>query len=216
MSALDFRLNRVFSAPLARVLLALPLTPNQVTSASLACGIAAGWLFSRGRYGTSLAAAALYVLAGVLDNCDGEIARRKGLGSVFGAWFDIGADLVVDAAVFIGIAASMLGIGDDKPVLAVLALCLFGAAAHAALVVLEKLRGFGPAAYGAANPDREGRRFFLFPLFDALREGDTAWLVLAFALAGKAHTLLWYGAAYLNLLWAAALAMNFRHVFRAR
>jgi phosphatidylglycerophosphate synthase len=215
VSALDFRLNRVFSAPLARLLLATPLTPNHVTCLSLASGIGAGCLFSVGRFETSVAAALLYVLACLFDNCDGEIARKKNLGSAFGAWFDIGADLIADVAVFTGIAFSMFGRGDDANVGLFLALCVSGAVMHCALVVLEKLRGFGPAAYGAPNAGRSAKLAFL-KLFDALREGDACWLVLLFALAGQAHTLLWYGGVYMQVLWVVALLMNRKHLFGPR
>lgn len=215
MSTLDFRLNRLFSTPLASVLLATPLTPNQVTCLSLLSGLAAGWLFSYGHTKTSIVAALLYVLACLLDNCDGEIARKKNLGSAFGAWFDIGADLLTDIAVFTGIGLSMLGRGDDANVALFLALCLSGAAIHCVLVVLEKLRGFGPAAYGAPNTQGSARLSF-FKLFDALREGDACWLVLLFALAGKAHTLLWFGGIYMQILWITALLMNRRVLFAHR
>lgn len=213
MTSLDFRLNRVFSTPLARLLLKTPLTPNQVTCLSLASGMAAGFFFSKGRYETSLIAAGFYILACLLDNCDGEIARTKKLSSVFGGWFDIVADFFADTAVFTGIAISMLGRGDDTNVLLFLFLCLSGATIHCGLVVLEKLRGFGPAVYGNPNARTAGSVRF-FKLFDALREGDACWLVLVFALAGESHTLLWFGGVYMQVLWTTALYLNRKQFFR--
>src|SRR5262245_34908291 len=134
---LDFRLNRIFSDPLAALLLSTPLTPNQVTCLSMASGITAGALFSFGDYAHSLAAAIFYVLAALLDNCDGEIARSKGLGSTFGAWFDIAADFVTDISLFIGVALSQWNRGNDQGVGLFLILCLSGAILHCALVVIE-------------------------------------------------------------------------------
>ena len=215
MTQLDFRLNRVFSNPLARLLLKTPLTPNQVTCLSLLAGITSGCLFSYGDYLHSVAAAAFYVLAALLDNCDGEIARTKGLMSVFGGWFDIGADLIADTAIFTGIALSMLGNGDDKNILIFLALCISGSALHCAVVVIEKLRGFGPAVHGSPNAGRPAS-MALFKLFDALREGDSCWIVLIFAFIGMAHTLLWFGGVYMQILWITALALNLRVHFTRR
>jgi len=204
----DFRLNRVFSVPLTRLLLNLPVTPNQVTVASLACGVAAGALFSQGRYGASLAGALLYQLACVLDNCDGEIARAKGLGSVFGAWFDIVADFITDVCLFGGLALGVLRHSPDSNALFFGGLCLLGAAAHFTLVLVEKIKGFGPAVFGTPNPGRHGP---LWVFFDCLREGDASLLVLLFALAGKSHTLVWLGALYMQALWIGALLANFRY-----
>ncbi len=210
MSVSLWRPNRLLSTPLTRVLLPLPVTPNQVTVASLLAGVAAGCLFARGHYGSSVAAALVYQLACVLDNCDGEIARAKKMGSALGAWLDIATDFLTDVSVFTGIALGMSAGGWTPEVAVMWGLCLFGISAHLALVVAEKLRGFGPAEFGTPNPDGAARQGVLFKLFDSLREGEAAWLVLGFALAGKAHTLLWFGAAYLQVLWISALFMN-RH-----
>ena len=46
----EFRLNRLLSRPLTRMLLRTPLTPNQVTTLTLVLGIFSGWLFSQGAY----------------------------------------------------------------------------------------------------------------------------------------------------------------------
>ena len=212
--AKDFRLNRVFSEQLTPLLLRLPVTPNQVTLLSLACGILAGFLFARGTYFPSLWGAACYELACILDNCDGEIARAKNLGSVFGGWLDIGADFLTDLSLFIGIGYSVLKNGaEPKFVAGALGLCLFGTLMHCSLVVLEKYRGFGPAEFDVPHPAVKYRERFFFKFFDALREGDASWLVVAFAAAGKASYLLWFGAGYLQVLWVSALLLNFKHLF---
>lgn len=209
----DFRLNRVFSSTLTPWLLRLPVTPNQITSASLALGIAAGVLFSRGTYGWSLAAAACYELGSILDNCDGDVARAKNLGSEFGAWFDIAADIACDIALFAGLAIGVRRWWPGAPAMPFLAACLFGSAMHFTLVIVEKLRGFGPAVFEASNPDREGRRDPFFIVMDALREGDSSWIVVLLALAGKSDLLLWIGAFYMQVLWISAFFLNFKYLF---
>lgn len=217
----EFRLNRLFSVPLTRLLLKTPLTPNQVTGLSMGFGLAAAFLFSKGTYWDSVAAAFLYQAACLLDNCDGEIARAKNLSSRLGEWLDIAADLVTDAALFTGIAFGMFrqqaeGLPANAsvagPVTFFLVLCLSGALGHFALVVLEKRRGFGPAVFEKAPRGGTPLKNALFILFDCLREGEGSWFVIAFALLDKMPYLLWFGGVYMQILWISALILNFRRL----
>jgi phosphatidylglycerophosphate synthase len=210
----DFRLNRLFSRPLTGLLLRAPVTPNHVTTVSLALGLAGGWLFSQGTYAQTLAASFCYQLAVVLDNCDGEIARAKNLGSPFGAWYDIFADFVTDISLFAGLALGVLRAGVEGPVALFAMLCLSGGVMHLALVVIEKIRGFGPAAFAAPHPDHAHRRNPFLTVFDSLREGDASWFVVLFAAFGRPEWLLWAGGIYMQVLWLAAFALNFRWLFR--
>ena len=209
----EFRLNRLFSRPLSGLLLKTPVTPNHITTVSLAAGLAAGWFFSQGSFRDGLWGAFLYQLAVILDNCDGEIARAKNLGSTFGAWYDIFADFVTDFSLFAGLALGALRAQAEGPVLLFAALCLTGGLMHLSLVVLEKLKGFGPAAYAAPHPEHSTRKNPFLTLFDSLREGDSSWFVVLFAATGHAVWLLWFGGVYMQVLWLAALVMNFRWLF---
>lgn len=209
----EFRLNRLCSKPLTAALLKTPLTPNQITLTSLAFGIFAGTLFSRGLYGFSVAAAVSYQLAMILDNCDGEIARAKNMRSTLGGWLDVIADIGSDLALFLGVGFGMLEQKAEGPVVLFMALCLSGAVIHFLLVIVEKLKGFGPAVFEAPHPEHETRKNTALNVFDALREGDAAWFVLALALAGQAPLVLWIGGVYMQLLWVTALAVNFRWTF---
>ena len=212
----DLRLNRVLSRPLTRLLLKTPLTPNQVTLLSLACGLAAGYFFSLGRYAASLAGAAGYQLAVVLDNCDGEVARAKNMRSSLGGWLDVLVDILNDLALFTGVALGLRRQGIPGPVWLFLALCLSGAAIHCLLVVLEKVKGFGPAVFESPHPEQGQRRDFWLTLFDALREGEASWFVVLFACAGQTQYLLWAGGVYMQALWIGAALVNFRRVFGGR
>ena len=92
-------------------------------------------------------------------------------------------------------------------------LCLSGALMHFFLVILEKLKGFGPAVFGAPHPEHQERKGFFLNVFDALREGDAAWFVLFFALLGQAPVILWAGGIYMQVLWIGAAFINFRWIF---
>lgn len=212
----EFRLNRVFSNPLSRILLRTPLTPNHVTTLSVTLGISAGCFFALGTYGASLTGAFLYQLAVILDNCDGDIARAKKLGSVFGGWYDIFGDIITDLSLFGGVALGAWRSGVAGPVPLFAALCLSGALLHLSLVILEKLRGFGPAVHAAPHPEHGTRKNVLLNIFDCLREGDSSWFVVIFALAGRTEWLLWAGGVYMQALWLSAFVLNFRWLFLAK
>ena len=101
-----FPLTRQLAYRITPFLLRLPVTPNQVTAASLLTGLAGTACFLFGQWGWGIFGALLIVLSYTLDYCDGEIARCKNLVSPFGEKFDDIADSLVDSVFFI-----MLGIG---------------------------------------------------------------------------------------------------------
>ncbi|MBI3251879.1 MAG: CDP-alcohol phosphatidyltransferase family protein [Candidatus Omnitrophica bacterium] len=210
----DFRANRLLSKPLTAIFIRTPLTPNHVTALCLASGIAGGFLFSMGRSDLSAAAAFFYCLAVILDNCDGEIARAKNLRSRFGEWFDIAADFLNDNALFIGVAAGLIRTHETGPVLLFLFLALTGTGMHFLILIAEKLKGFGPAVFENPSPAAGGPRNFLLKTFDALREGEASWLVLALALLGKTSAILWLGGIYMQALWLSAAFLNLKWLAR--
>jgi phosphatidylglycerophosphate synthase len=85
--------------PFERALVRARVTPNQVTLAGLvgscaaAAALAAGW-FDAGGW--------LYLAVGILDLCDGRIARATGRASRAGAFCDSVADRWSECAIFAG------------------------------------------------------------------------------------------------------------------
>lgn len=104
-----FPVVRHLSKYVTPVLVASPVTANQVTTASLLAGLAASWCAAQGTHGWAVAAGALMVVCYVLDNCDGEIARQKNQCSTFGMHYDTFVDWAVHAAFFVA-----LGIGAER------------------------------------------------------------------------------------------------------
>jgi archaetidylinositol phosphate synthase len=104
----DQRLARASLRPLIWA----SITPNQITTLSLAIGLLAAFLYTRGGWAAHLGAACL-VLSLWLDHADGELARSTGRTSAFGHYYDLAADCCVLVAVFvgIGIGEGMLGFG---------------------------------------------------------------------------------------------------------
>jgi len=209
----NFQINRFLSRPLSAALLKTPATPNQITCASLGFGILSGLLFSAGTYTSSLAGALLFVCAAVLDNCDGEIARAKKMGSAFGAWLDVVTDILKDLAFFAGLSWGLLQQGVLGPIPQAWLLCTGGSVINVAIVILQKTKGFGPAVFNQPNPKGADRENIWYKITEALREGDSTWLVVILALFGRTDWLLWASALYINILWISAVGMNYKWLF---
>ena len=88
-----------------RPLIATPITPNQITTFSLAIGLFAALLFVQGGWALHVGAAC-FVLSFWLDHADGELARMSGSTSSFGHYYDLAAGGAVLMALFFG-----MGIG---------------------------------------------------------------------------------------------------------
>lgn len=82
-------------------LLPLRVPPPAVVAAAGAAGIAAALALARGEL---VAAATLVVLKTVLDNADGQLARASNRVTAFGRYLDSELDLLVNAALFAGLA----------------------------------------------------------------------------------------------------------------
>src|SRR5262249_11328873 len=94
--SVDGPLTRLFqrriSQGISRVLLPLPVSPNLMTTVSLAIGLAGAGLLATTETPTRVLGAATFVFATIVDGCDGEIARSKLLESEFGRLYDTAVD----------------------------------------------------------------------------------------------------------------------------
>ena len=95
-----FPLVRHLSYRLTPILLNTSLTPNQVTSISMAMGLIGAACFIFGNLIMGIIGALLLTASYTFDNCDGEIARIKKMSSEFGAKLDDMSDWIVDASFF--------------------------------------------------------------------------------------------------------------------
>ena len=101
-------LNRRVSRPLARLLSHTPVTPNQVSVASLVVALAAFVGFAYGYY---IAAALLVQASSIVDGVDGDLARLKHMTSAFGGFMDSVLDRSADAFIIMGL--TIWAAGDD-------------------------------------------------------------------------------------------------------
>lgn len=116
------------------------LTPNQVTTFSLALGVLTAAAFATGERWGLIAGAVLLQLAFTFDCVDGQLARYTRQFSKLGAWLDSVFDRAKEYIVFAGLAIGASRTGDSVWLLAGAALMLqtmrhmfdfsFAAAAH--------------------------------------------------------------------------------------
>lgn len=121
----DQRIARLMVKPLART----PITPNQLTLATLAIALAGAGLLASGGARAANWGAGLFVLARFLDHFDGELARLKAQSSRLGYYLDYVAGALSYAALFAGIGWGLAGGG-----LGTWAYALGGAGAASALI----------------------------------------------------------------------------------
>jgi phosphatidylglycerophosphate synthase len=170
--------NRRLSGLLTRLLVRLPLTPNQITLGSLLIGLVACWFFWQGGYWHSVFAALIYQVSVIVDLSDGEVARLKFMQSHLGAWLDSICDSIVYAGIFLAIALA-LSRQDHTHVL------WAGTAAAISVFICLNLD-----AYLLMKRDAEGTSNASSSLTDKLANVDTFQIVLfLFIFSGQ---LLWF------------------------
>jgi len=87
--------------PFVGMLLAIGLSADHLTVLGFALSIAAGGEFATGRF---RAASTLALLSGLCDIVDGQLARKSGKVTRFGAFFDSTLDRIAEGALFAGLA----------------------------------------------------------------------------------------------------------------
>jgi len=212
-----FPLIRHISLPVSRFLCRLPVTPNQVTTLSLLCSLGAAWCFARPGDEGPAVGAVLFFAFYLLDNCDGEIARAKGLTSRFGHYYDTFVDWVGHAALFVGLGLGVAAERGSAWWLWFGVAAAFGATINYALGLAEALQaapGAAPAAGEQAppppRPDRtrplEAFGFFLRELTRA----DFCFIVVALVLVDQTAFLLPAAAIGAQAYWLASFIEGIR------
>ena len=108
--------------PGVRALRPLGVTPDQLTMARLATGLAAAALFAQGPGGWIAAGAGLFLASVLLDRADGELARQTGRFSAGGHRLDLWADALSTIAAFAGLGWGLrTDLGWSAPALGALA-----------------------------------------------------------------------------------------------
>ncbi len=191
------------SRPVTRLLLQTRLTPNQVTAANLLVGLAALAGLAAGGSGWGGAAGAL-LLQGyyILDHCDGEVARARGLTSPAGFWLDRGVDVLVHTLLF-----PALAVAESRRTGEMIPLWLGAVAAVAIAAIFAAFAGqrHGTAALPASAKGWAPR---LRRTLQWLAAGDFSLLVLLVILLDLTRPLLWAAAAGAPLYLAAIFLLG--------
>jgi phosphatidylglycerophosphate synthase len=93
-----------YSRHIAKLAARIGLTPNVVTSLSMALAVVTALVFAMGTRTGMIVGAVLYYFAFVLDCVDGQLARYTRRFSTFGAWLDATFDRAKEYTVFAGLA----------------------------------------------------------------------------------------------------------------
>ena len=88
----------------------LGATPNQVTGARLASGLAAAGALASGVPAWMHAGAGLWIVSMLLDRADGALARLTGQTSARGQKLDLASDCLATSLLFVGLG---LGVRDE-------------------------------------------------------------------------------------------------------
>jgi phosphatidylglycerophosphate synthase len=185
--------NRPLGRPLSKLLVHTPISPNQVSIASILIGVASAWFFAAGHFVTG---ALVFQLCAIVDCVDGDLARALFKQSRLGKWLDLGGDQVVHFSVFTGIGIGVAHTDPSVPALALGASAALGVLLCFAVIV-RALRQ--PAA-------RRGPH--LNKLLDATANRDFSVLLLVLALWGRMDLFLWMAGIGIHVFWMMLLALQ--------
>ena len=99
-------INRPLSTRLSKYLVQTGVTPNQITVASFLISLIGAGLLAAGGYVVAALGGLLIHAASVIDGCDGEVARLKGIATPRGAWLDTMLDRYADLAITLAIVTA--------------------------------------------------------------------------------------------------------------
>ncbi|MGE0679971.1 MAG: CDP-alcohol phosphatidyltransferase family protein [Candidatus Binatia bacterium] len=200
----DVYLNRKFSRPLTRGFLHTPITPNQITILAGVMSVLGAACFLFGGYFGPLFGALLLQFSGVLDCCDGEVARIKFMESPLGDTLDIVCDTIGAITIFLGIGAAVWKNGGSEFALTLGGVLALGGALSFPLVTL------------AERTEEEGNRrggwedALIHTLVTGLTNRDYSILILASALVGQLSWFLWGAAFGSHVFWVCLAWLLFR------
>ena len=194
-SAIDTRLDRALhrrlSRPVTRAAIALGITPNPISVASLVVGLLAAWCLWLGTVGAAVAALAVYVTAVVLDHADGEVARLTLAESRVGEWLDIAVDTIVHAAMVVAMGLTAERIAGGGAALGIIG--ALGVVASAAVAkrwpATDATDSIGATLQNLGSRDGFYTMLVLFITALAIAPAALPWLMIIVALGSHAYWL---------------------------
>ncbi len=148
------KINRYVAAPIVEVFARIPfMTPNVITLIGILIAILASWFYAQASWPANIIAGILVYIAALFDLIDGDVARKKGIGTKFGRWYDSLSDKLKGYIVLTGVSLGTINTIGEK-----ITLTLSGSTIHLSLWFLTIL-----AIGGALLVDYAGlMEFFVF------------------------------------------------------
>lgn len=188
------RRSRRLLFPVMRALVETSLTPNHLTLVGFLIGLGAIACLWQGEYRWTVAGAALFVVAYLIDLMDGMLARLKLQESRWGGVMDYALDNVVHVGIFAAIIRAVYLKRPEGTVLTLGLLLLVGAVISGCLVAAHMMQ-----------PRRPVNR-----LLAQVMHRDFSLIVLLAAIADRLVWFLWAAAIGINLFWPAVLFLLLR------
>jgi phosphatidylglycerophosphate synthase len=94
--------------PAVRLAAGTGITPNHLTTARLATGLAAAACFAAGAYSWMALGGLIFLISLLLDRADGELARQTLQSSLAGHRYDLASDCIATVAAFLGLGAGLV------------------------------------------------------------------------------------------------------------
>lgn len=183
------RFDRRLSLGITRLLLPFPVSPNQVTAASLVIGLVGAWWLAAPSAPLQFWGALTLWFCCLLDGCDGEIARLKHHITPRGGEFDLLADHIAHLATFIAlpIGVARLHPGGDWWAPGVLLVTGFLACGFSVWWLVLRVP--------------EDERGPLSLVVERIASRDYIYLIVALAALGRLDWFVWTAAAGSHVFW---------------
>lgn len=203
MNARFFPVNAALARILIPLFLRWKISANQVTVLSLLAGIAGGFCLIHGTPAGMFCGVTGFLLANLLDECDGSVARATGTSSGFGSWLDTLIGCNVHAIFFFSLGIGLSRATGQRAWFLMGVLAALGVIASTVIYVLTQRVVRGRGAWIHPDPPRSsapGR----FEFIKGMLRTDFSVIVLAAAIAGQLHWILWGGLVGPFLFWIPA------------
>jgi len=201
--------ERPISLAISRRLAATAVTPNEITLVSVLIGLMGAPFFLSPLAKWQTLGALLLLAHSIIDGCDGEIARLRFEESRWGGVLDFWGDNIVHSAIFACMAAGWSRSDGGWLPLLLGSSAVLGTLATASFVywrVMRAKRDAGPLFTSVARaPSRPLAR-----LLDALSRRDFIYLIIAFALFGRADWFLLLTGLGAPIFFAAVVFLEMR------
>ncbi|MBI2068079.1 MAG: NTP transferase domain-containing protein [Deltaproteobacteria bacterium] len=217
-------LNRKISGVISRMLIRLPVTPNQITFSSFLIGLLSSFLISRADYPSVALGGLLFQFASIYDGCDGEVAKIKMAQSKLGEWMDTVSDNLTYLAFFGGVLIASLRQGIFPHTVSVGISALTGIVLSMFVMAFYLIRYTTSGSFVTVQQDltsdiKNRQQPSLGRLFMSLKflvkRDFFAFLFMILCLFNKPHWILVFWAIGANALWLTLLFLK-KEFTRAR